>query len=145
MSDREGHSGPPPTDDDLSLPKATVAKMISELLPSDIVCAKETRDLVIECCVEFIHLISSEANEICEQESKKTIAPEHIIAALKRLGFDAFTHEVEDVLKDHKQQQKDREKKVSKFEQSGMTEEELLAKQEELFAASRAKYQSTQQ
>lgn len=39
----------------------------------------------------------------------------------------------------------DREKKVSKFEQSGLTEEELLAKQEELFAASRAKFQSTQQ
>ncbi|KIK08573.1 hypothetical protein K443DRAFT_1644 [Laccaria amethystina LaAM-08-1] len=144
MSDREGHSGAPPTDEDLSLPKATVAKMIAELLPSDVVCAKETRDLVIECCVEFIHLISSEANEICEQESKKTIAPEHIINALKRLGFDSFTSEVEDVLKDHKQQQKDREKKVSKFEQSGMTEEELLAKQEELFAASRAKFQSTQ-
>lgn len=34
-------------------------------------------------CPEFIHLISSEANEICEQESKKTIAPEHIISALK--------------------------------------------------------------
>lgn len=32
---------------------------------------------------EFIHLLSSEANEICEQESKKTIAPEHIIGALK--------------------------------------------------------------
>lgn len=71
--------------------------------------------------LEFIHLISSEANEICEQESKKTIAPEHIIGALKvcicdrlhprltvlqRLGFDSFTAEVEDVLKDHKQQQK---------------------------------------
>jgi hypothetical protein len=71
---------------------------------------------------EFIHLISSEANEICEQESKKTIAPEHIIGALKvtnysarcvwklttlqRLGFDSFTTEVEDVLKEHKQQQK---------------------------------------
>ncbi|KAJ7591300.1 histone-fold-containing protein [Mycena floridula] len=145
MSD-QGHSGgAPPTDDDLSLPKATVAKMITELLPNDVVCAKETRDLVIECCVEFIHLISSEANEICEQESKKTIAPEHIIAALKRLGFDSFTSEVEDVLKDHKQQQKDREKKVSKLEQSGLTEEELLAKQEELFAASRAKFQSAQQ
>jgi histone H3/H4 len=32
--------------------------------------------------LEFIHLISSEANEICEQENKKTIAPEHIISAL---------------------------------------------------------------
>ncbi|KAI0921494.1 negative cofactor 2 transcription regulator complex subunit ncb2 [Taiwanofungus camphoratus] len=145
MSDHEGHSGAPGSDEDLSLPKATVAKMITELLPSDVTCAKETRDLVIECCVEFIHLISSEANEICDQESKKTIAPEHIISALKRLGFESFTAEIEDVLKDHKQQQKDREKKVSKFEQSGLTEEELLRKQEELFAASRAKFQSTQQ
>ncbi|KAL0949573.1 hypothetical protein HGRIS_009622 [Hohenbuehelia grisea] len=142
MSDREGHSTAPPTDDDLSLPKATVAKMITELLPPDVVCAKDTRDLVIECCVEFIHLISSEANDICEKESKKTIAPEHIISALKTLGFDSFIAEVEDVLKDHKQQQKDREKKVSKFEQSGMTEEELLAMQERLFADSRARYES---
>ncbi|KJA24500.1 hypothetical protein HYPSUDRAFT_38520 [Hypholoma sublateritium FD-334 SS-4] len=142
MSDREGHSGGgAQTEEDLSLPKATVAKMIAELLPNDIVCSKETRDLVIECCVEFIHLISSEANEICEADSKKTIAPEHIISALTRLGFTTFAPEVESVLKDHKQQQKDREKKVSKFEASGMTEEELLAKQEELFAASRAKFQ----
>ncbi|TDL29324.1 histone-fold-containing protein [Rickenella mellea] len=145
MSDREGGSGKAPAlDEDLSLPKATVAKMISELLPNEVTCAKETRDLVIECCVEFIHLISSEANEICEQESKKTIAPEHIISALKRLGFATFTDEVEDVLKDHKKQQKDREKKVSKLEESGLTEEELLARQEALFAASRAKFEATQ-
>lgn len=32
---------------------------------------------------EFIHLIASEANDVCEEESKKTIAPEHIISALK--------------------------------------------------------------
>ncbi|KAF5370017.1 hypothetical protein D9758_001260 [Tetrapyrgos nigripes] len=145
MSDHEGHSGAPPTDEDLSLPKATVAKMIAELLPNDVVCSKETRDLVIECCVEFIHLISSEANEICEKESKKTIAPEHILSALKQLGFDSFTSEVEDVLKDHKQQQKDRDKKVNKLEQSGLTEEELQAAQEQLFAASRAKFQAGQQ
>ncbi|KAF9534409.1 histone-fold-containing protein [Crepidotus variabilis] len=144
MSDREGLAGGGSADDDLSLPKATVAKMIAELLPNDVVCAKETRDMVIECCVEFIHLISSEANEICEQENKKTIAPEHIISALTRLGFTSFGPEVENVLKDHKQQQKDREKKVSKLEQSGLTEEELLRAQEELFAASLAKYQSTQ-
>ncbi|KAF9816306.1 hypothetical protein IEO21_04171 [Rhodonia placenta] len=144
MSDRET-GGIPGSDEDLSLPKATVAKMIAELLPRDVSCAKETRDLVIECCVEFIHLISSEANEICEKESKKTIAPEHIISALKHLGFESFTEEVQDVLKDHKQQQKDREKKVSKLEQSGLTEEELLKQQEELFAASRARFQSAQQ
>lgn len=75
MSDREGHVASGSADDDLSLPKATVAKMISgecgshaspkcrdavfkllslcalELLPNEVTCAKETRDLVIECCV----------------------------------------------------------------------------------------------
>lgn len=119
--------------------------MIAELLPNGVTCAKDTRDLIIECCVEYIHLISSEANEICEQDAKKTIAPEHIISALKRLGFETFTAEVEDVLKDHKQQQKEREKKVSKLELSGLSEEELLRQQQELFAQSLAKYQSTQQ
>ncbi|KAE9399015.1 histone-fold-containing protein [Gymnopus androsaceus JB14] len=140
MSDREGLSGAPGNDEDLSLPKATVAKMITELLPKDVVCAKETRDLVIECCVEFIHLISSEANEICEKESKKTIAPEHIISALKALGFDQFTSEVEDVLKDHKQQQKKR--KSQSLNSRERLEEELLAEQERLFAESRARFQS---
>lgn len=145
MSDREGASGAAALDDELSLPKATVSKMISELLPNEVTCSKETRDLIIECCVEFIHLISSEANEICEQESKKTIAPDHIITALKKLGFEDFTTEVEDVLKDHKKLVKDREKKVSKLEQSGLTEEELLAQQEALFAASRKRYEASQQ
>ena len=78
MSDREGPSGSAALDDELSLPKATVAKMIGgtvhslfflslmliscvvhipgtfgklELLPNDVSCAKETRDLIIECCV----------------------------------------------------------------------------------------------
>ena len=38
--------------------------------------------LFVPFLVEFIHLISSEANEICKQELKKTIVLEHIIGAL---------------------------------------------------------------
>jgi len=146
MSDDGPMGSAPPIDDDLSLPKATVQKLIQELLPQDVACAKDTRDLIIECCVEFIHMISTEANEICEAESKKTIAPEHILGALRRLGFESFLPEVEEVLKDHKQQQKERDKKTSKFDNLGMTEEELARKQEELFAASKARFdQSTTQ
>ena len=32
---------------------------------------------------EFVLAIASEANEICEKDSKKTMVPEHILAALK--------------------------------------------------------------
>ncbi|QRV91256.1 Histone-like transcription factor (CBF/NF-Y) and archaeal histone [Ceratobasidium sp. AG-Ba] len=142
MSDHEGTSGA--VDDELSLPKATVQKLIAEILPKDILSSKESRDLIIECCVEFIHMISTEANEICEKEAKKTISPEHIVGALKTLGFESYVEEVESVLKDHKQAQKDREKKTSKFEASGKSEEELWSEQEKLFAASRARFQAGQ-
>lgn len=54
---------------------------------------------------EFIHLLSSEANEVCSGEQKKTIAPEHIVAALKSLGFDSYIEEVESVLDEHKEHQ----------------------------------------
>ena len=44
--------------------------------------------------MEFITLISSEANEIAEKEQKKTIAIEHIDRALKDLGFPEYVKEV---------------------------------------------------
>lgn len=44
--------------------------------------ANESRELIMNCCTEFIHLISSEANEICKQNNKKTINAEHILLAL---------------------------------------------------------------
>ena len=95
-----------PDDEELSLPKATIQKLIQDYLPNDMSCAKDTRDLLIECCVEFIHLVSSEANEACEKDSKKTIAPDHVVKALVDLGFEKYTREVQDVLNDHKQHQK---------------------------------------
>ena len=39
---------------------------------------------------EFIHLIASEANEICNKQTKKTISPEHVIQALESLGFHNY-------------------------------------------------------
>ncbi|KAF9983123.1 negative cofactor 2 transcription regulator complex subunit ncb2 [Modicella reniformis] len=141
MSDNERGN-----DDELSLPKATVQKLINEMMPDDIACAKDTRDLLIECCVEFIHLLASEANDICEKEMKKTIAAEHVIAALKALGFEEYLPEVEVVLQDHKTQQrvKDKDRKSGRLEHSGRTEEELLMEQTRLFAEAKERHQTQQ-
>ena len=59
------------------------------MLPDDIKCANETRDLIVECCVEFINLVSSEANEMCSKENKKTIGPEHIVQSLS-VSYEQF-------------------------------------------------------
>lgn len=87
---------------------ATVQKIVTEILPpsSGVAFGKDARDLLIECCVEFITLISSEANEISEKEAKKTIACEHITKALEQLGFSEYVADILDVANDHKEQLK---------------------------------------
>ncbi|MBW0532640.1 hypothetical protein O181_072355 [Austropuccinia psidii MF-1] len=141
MSDNErGADG-----DEVGLPRATVNKLIQEILPPDMICSKETKELISECCKEFITLISSEANEICEEDAKKTISPEHIIDALKTLGFDNFVAEVEDVNRVHRAQAKqDNQKRKNKLDQSGFSQDELAAQQELLFAASKARFEAGQ-
>ena len=67
--------------------------------------AKETRDLLIECCVEFITMLSSEANEIAEKDAKKTIACEHITKALEDLGFGEYIPSLHDVAESFKTSQ----------------------------------------
>jgi len=85
---------------------ATVQKIIQEILSNDLSFAKDARDLLIECCVEFITLISSEANEIAEKEAKKTIAAEHVVRALKDLGFEDYIEQIQEVAQEHKEHQK---------------------------------------
>ncbi|CAK7224447.1 negative cofactor 2 transcription regulator complex subunit ncb2 [Sporothrix bragantina] len=132
MSDHEDFGG----NDDLSLPKATVQKIVTEILPpsAGIAFSRDARDLLIECCVEFITLISSEANEISEKEAKKTIACDHVTRALEHLGFAEYVGAVLEAAQEHKEVQKGRERKADKFTQSGMTLEELERLQQEQFA-----------
>ncbi|MCJ1308788.1 hypothetical protein MMC25_002443 [Agyrium rufum] len=140
MSDREFNSA-----EDLSLPKATIHKIITEILGTShpgLTFGKDARDLLIDCSVEFITLISSEANEIAEKEAKKTIAAEHIDKALRELGFPEYVPEVLAVAGEHKEQLRTREKKTSKMELSGLSEAELLRQQQELFKSATNKYHS---
>ena len=51
-------------------------------------------------------MISSEANDISEKESKKTIACDHITKALEQLGFGAYVGEIMEVANEHKEQLK---------------------------------------
>lgn len=131
---------------------------MTEILPpsAGVAFSKEARDLLIECCVEFITLISSEANEISEKEAKKTIACDHITKALEQLGFSDYVPAVLEAAAEHKEVQKvslcraalglfrphlvcanssqGREKKSNKFANSAISMEELERMQQEAFA-----------
>ena len=72
MADRET------PDDELNIPRAAMNKMIKELVPN-VRVANDARELILNCCTEFIHLISSEANDVCNKKNKKTISPDHVL------------------------------------------------------------------
>ncbi|XP_074276412.1 protein Dr1 homolog isoform X2 [Silene latifolia] len=127
--------------EDASLPKATMTKIIKEMLPAEVRVARDAQDLLIDCCVEFINLVSSESNEVCNREDKRTIAPEHVLKALQVLGFGDYTEEVYAAYEQHKLETMQDGVRSGKWSSSGaeMTEEEAAAEQQRMFAEARAR------
>lgn len=95
-------------EEELTLPIAAVNKLIKEAVPKyrvsqfetystmkllAIQVSKEARELVVNCCTQFIHTVATTSSETCNQASKKTIAPEHVLAALEQLGFPEMISE----------------------------------------------------
>ncbi|KAJ9098593.1 hypothetical protein QFC21_004235 [Naganishia friedmannii] len=137
-----------------TLPRATVQKIIKEILmnpennPStkELSCAKETVDVLSSACLEFIKMISMQSNEICEKDKKKTIAPEHAIQAISTLGWDQHEKDLKDTWENSREVTKAiQERSHASRHTAGMSEAELLAAQEQLFAASRARFDASGQ
>lgn len=78
LNDSCSNPGPSNEDEELTLPRASVNKMIKDALPN-IRVANDVRELIMSCCTEFIHLVSSEANQVCMAQQKKTINAEHLL------------------------------------------------------------------
>ena len=99
--------------------------------------ANDARDLITNCCTEFIRLIATEANVICEHDQKKTISPDHVLSAMDKVGFAEYRQEAVAVLRDCKEVAAKRRKGSMRLENLGISEEELLRQQQELFARAR--------
>ncbi|KAM0688333.1 negative cofactor 2 transcription regulator complex subunit ncb2 [Conglomerata obtusa] len=119
-------------DEEVSLPKATIDKIISESLKGK-PALKDVKDIVMQCAIEFVHLITSEANELCEKECRKTITHDHVYKALENLGYTHYVKECEEVYAEHTNLAKMRPSKTNKFKDSGLTIEELYEQQVALF------------
>jgi len=131
-------------DEDVTLPRAAVNKMIKEMIPN-VRVSNDARELILNCCTEFIHLVSSEANEICNRQLKKTILPEHVFQALQGLGFHSYIEEVRSVLQECKTQAANKRRASTRLENLGIPEEELLRQQQELFQQARLQQAQAEQ
>ncbi|CAG0903426.1 unnamed protein product [Darwinula stevensoni] len=120
-------------EDELTIPRASINKMIKEFLPT-IRVANESRELILNACSGFIRFISTEANRICTQQQKKTISADHVIQALEESSFSDYASKAKETLVDCKAVAAKKRRQSTRLENLGIPEEELLRQQQELFA-----------
>lgn len=46
--------------DDVGLPKSSLQKAIKDLLPGEMRIAGDASDLLVQCCNQFVHLVSTQ-------------------------------------------------------------------------------------
>ena len=127
-------------DDDLCIPRSAMYKLVKELVPQ-VRLSGEAKDLIVTACNEFIHLLASESNTVCENQSKKLILPDHVLSALDNLGFGEYKQDCIEVMKQMQEEVDKRKKLRHKLEKPGIPEEELLRQQNLLFAEARKQQQ----
>jgi len=127
-------------DDDLCIPRSAMYKLVKELVPQ-VRLSGEAKDLIVTACNEFIHLLASESNNVCEKQSKKLILPDHVLLALDNLGFSEYKDDCVEVMKQMQEETDKRKKLKSKLDKPGIPHEELLRQQNLLFAEARKQQQ----
>lgn len=94
--------------------------------------SKEARQLVVDCCTQFIHKMATTSSERCENAAKKTIAPDHVLEALEILGFPEMVPDCRAVLEECRINQQKRRKGSNRLEDAGLSLEELHKQQQRL-------------
>ncbi|XP_042520227.1 nuclear transcription factor Y subunit B-1-like isoform X2 [Macadamia integrifolia] len=75
---------------DRFMPIANVIRIMRKVLPNHAKISDDAKETVQECVSEFISFITSEANDRCQREQRKTITAEDVLWAMSKLGFDDY-------------------------------------------------------
>ncbi|XP_058115234.1 nuclear transcription factor Y subunit B-6-like [Magnolia sinica] len=94
---------------DRFMPIANVIRIMRKVLPTHAKISDDAKETVQECVSEYISFITSEANERCQREQRKTITAEDVLWAMSKLGFDdyieplcAYLHRYREIEGDHR-------------------------------------------
>ncbi|XP_054820035.1 nuclear transcription factor Y subunit B-9-like [Prosopis cineraria] len=75
---------------DQYMPIANVIRIMRRILPPHAKISDEAKETVQECVSEYISFITSEANQRCRQEQRKTVTADDVLWAMEKLGFDDY-------------------------------------------------------
>lgn len=126
--------------EEASLPPTTVRKFIKKASPG-FNFAQDVVELVTQCGNEFIAMVTSETVQVAEKKKKKMLTPVLLVEALKELEMEDMVAQVQaSVTEVEAKGKKERERKNNKkrkWKESSLSPEELIAKQQQLFAKAR--------
>ncbi|KAH7857341.1 hypothetical protein Vadar_011524 [Vaccinium darrowii] len=75
---------------DRFMPIANVIRIMRKILPPHAKVSDDSKETIQECVSEFISFVTSEANDRCQREQRKTITAEDILWGMSKLGFDDY-------------------------------------------------------
>ncbi|CAJ0565661.1 unnamed protein product, partial [Mesorhabditis spiculigera] len=125
-------------DNEVGLPQKGLNMIIKEVVP-EMRIANEAREMINQCCVEFVKHVSREAQNISSHDQRKTIYHEHVQRALYNLGFPPdYVEAADSVLGECKvAAEKKLRRKNSRLDKCGIPEEELYMMQQKLIEQAR--------
>ncbi|CAN6448391.1 unnamed protein product [Victoria cruziana] len=75
---------------DRFMPIANVIRIMRRILPSHAKISDDAKETIQECVSEYISFVTSEANDRCQREQRKTITADDVLWAMRKLGFDDY-------------------------------------------------------
>jgi histone H3/H4 len=125
-------------DNEVGLPQKGLNMIIKDVLP-DMRIANESRELLNQCCAEFVKHLAREAQRISSNDQRKTIYHEHVQKALQNLGFPPDYVEAADSVLDECKiaAEKRLKRKNSRLDKCGIPEEQLYLLQQQLIEKAR--------
>ncbi|CUS21198.1 LAQU0S02e08284g1_1 [Lachancea quebecensis] len=87
------------------LPINNVGRLMKNTLPASAKVSKDAKECMQECVSEFISFVTSEANDRCTTDKRKTINGEDILISLNALGFENYAEVLKIYLAKYRQQQ----------------------------------------
>ncbi|GER42563.1 nuclear factor Y, partial [Striga asiatica] len=112
-----------------------MTKIIKEMLPPDVGVARDTQDLLIECCVVMDYVFNSGFME--KHECRFVMVK--LMRSPMVLGFSEYIEEVYAAYEQHRLETMDTMRGGKWSNVAEMTEEEALAEQQKMFAEARAR------
>nr|CAI5838673.1 unnamed protein product [Callosobruchus analis] len=85
--------------EDLTLPNASVQKIIKEALPDNTNVGKDARLALSRAASVFVLYVTSQASNEAQKVNRKTLTKEDVINALKDLEFENFIEPLQTALK----------------------------------------------